>query len=62
MTVLASPFQIDETEAREGKFAGDDPFALATQWLAEAAKEEVNDPTAMALATAPMISLPPSRV
>ncbi|MAS42037.1 MAG: pyridoxamine 5'-phosphate oxidase [Rhodobacteraceae bacterium] len=62
MTVLASPFQIDETEAREGKFAGDDPFALATQWLAEAAKEEVNDPTAMALATVDASGLPNVRM
>lgn len=62
MTVLASPFQIDETETREGKFAGDDPFGLASAWLAEAAKEEVNDPTAMALATVDASGLPNVRM
>src|SRR5690606_23251511 len=36
---------------RNGIFAGDDPFAIARRWLAEAAKTEPNDPNAMALAT-----------
>ncbi len=36
---------------RHGIFAGDDPFALAQNWLEEAEKAEVNDHNAMALAT-----------
>ncbi|MEL6679111.1 MAG: pyridoxamine 5'-phosphate oxidase, partial [Pseudomonadota bacterium] len=37
---------------RTGIFAGDDPFALARAWLAEAEATEPNDPNAIALATA----------
>ena len=36
---------------RTGIFAGDDPFALARDWLAEAEASEPNDPNAIALAT-----------
>lgn len=36
---------------RSGLFAGDDPFAIAREWLAEAEKSEINDPNAVALAT-----------
>lgn len=36
---------------RSGIFAGDDPFALARAWLAEAETAEPNDPNAIALAT-----------
>ena len=36
---------------RDGIFAGDDPFALARAWLAEAETSEPNDPNAVALAT-----------
>ncbi len=36
---------------RSGIFAGDDPFAIARSWLAEAEKTEVNDPNAIALST-----------
>ena len=37
--------------ARTGIFAGDDPFAIARNWLAEAEASEPNDPNAIALAT-----------
>ncbi len=57
-----TPFRISETEARTGKFAGDDPFALAASWLAEAEKSEPNDPNAMALATADADGLPNVRM
>ncbi len=57
-----TPFRISETEARTGKFAGDDPFALAAAWLAEAEKSEPNDPNAMALATADADGLPNVRM
>ncbi|NDH03842.1 MAG: pyridoxamine 5'-phosphate oxidase, partial [Marivivens sp.] len=36
---------------RTGIFAGDDPFQLARDWLAEAEKSEINDPNAIALST-----------
>ncbi len=36
---------------RSGKFAGDDPFEIARNWLAEAEAKEPNDPNAIALAT-----------
>lgn len=47
---------------RGGKFAGDDPFALARAWLAEAEKAEVNDPNAIALATVDPDGLPNVRM
>ncbi|SMO34546.1 pyridoxamine 5'-phosphate oxidase [Paracoccus laeviglucosivorans] len=36
---------------RTGIFAGNDPYAIARSWLAEAEKTEPNDPNAIALAT-----------
>jgi pyridoxamine 5'-phosphate oxidase len=36
---------------RDGIFAGEDPFAIARAWLAEAEGQEPNDPNAIALAT-----------
>ena len=47
---------------RGGIFAGDDPFALARAWLAEAERSEVNDPNAMALATVDADGLPNARM
>ena len=47
---------------RSGIFAGDDPFAIARAWLAEAEKTELNDPNAMALATADGDGLPNVRM
>lgn len=47
---------------RDGKFAGDDPFALARDWLSEAEASEVNDPNAMALATVDPSGLPNVRM
>lgn len=43
-------------------FAGDDPFAKARDWLAEAEKAEVNDANAIALATADASGLPNVRM
>lgn len=62
MTVETRPFEIAETEARSGIFAGDDPFALAAAWLAEAEKTEPNDPNAIALATVDAAGLPNVRM
>lgn len=41
---------------------GDDPFHLFDTWMKEAAKSEVNDPTAMALATADASGFPDVRM
>jgi pyridoxamine 5'-phosphate oxidase len=47
---------------RTGIFAGDDPFEIARQWLAEAEKTEVNDPNAIALSTVDADGLPNARM
>ena len=47
---------------RSGIFAGDDPFALARAWLAEAEGQEPNDPNAIALATVDADGLPNVRM
>ena len=43
---------------RSGIFAGDDPFAIARAWLAEAEASEPNDPNAIALASVDADGLP----
>jgi pyridoxamine 5'-phosphate oxidase len=43
-------------------FAGDDPFAIARAWLAEAEAAEPNDPNAIALATVDAQGLPNARM
>jgi pyridoxamine 5'-phosphate oxidase len=47
---------------RTGIFAGDDPFLLARDWLAEAEKTEPNDPNAIALATVDPDGMPNARM
>lgn len=47
---------------RTGIFAGDDPFAIARSWLAEAEAQEPNDPNAIALATVDAEGLPNVRM
>ncbi|MFA3915679.1 pyridoxamine 5'-phosphate oxidase [Ruegeria hyattellae] len=47
---------------RGGIFAGNDPFVLARQWLAEAEKSEPNDANAIALATVDSQGLPNVRM
>lgn len=47
---------------RTGIFAGDDPFAIARRWLAEAEGTEPNDPNAIALATVDADGLPNVRM
>lgn len=47
---------------RDGIFAGDDPFQIARNWLAEAEKTEPNDPNAIALATVDAEGLPDVRM
>lgn len=47
---------------RGGIFAGEDPFQLARDWLAEAEATEPNDPNAIALATVDAAGLPNVRM
>ncbi|MFN5828835.1 MAG: pyridoxamine 5'-phosphate oxidase [Rhodobacterales bacterium] len=47
---------------RTGIFAGNDPFAIARAWLAEAEPKEPNDPNAIALATVDAAGLPNVRM
>ncbi len=47
---------------RGGIFAGDDPFAIARAWLAEAEGTEPNDPNAIALATVDDAGMPNVRM
>lgn len=47
---------------RSGIFAGDDPFAIARAWLAEAEATEPNDPNAIALASVDSDGLPNVRM
>ncbi len=47
---------------RSGIFAGEDPFAIAKSWLAEAEASEPNDPNAIALATVDAQGLPNVRM
>jgi pyridoxamine 5'-phosphate oxidase len=47
---------------RSGLFAGDDPFAIARAWLAEAENTEPNDPNAIALATVDGAGMPNVRM
>ncbi len=47
---------------RTGLFAGEDPFAIARAWLAEAEAQEPNDPNAIALATVDAKGLPNVRM
>ena len=47
---------------RDGIFAGDDPFAIASAWLAEATETEPNDPNAIALSTVDADGMPNARM
>lgn len=51
-----------EAKTKRDIFAGEDPFALAQAWLAEAEKSEPNDANAVALATADRSGLPNVRM
>ncbi len=47
---------------RDDKFAGEDPFVLVRQWLAEAEASEINDPNAIALSTVDASGMPNARM
>ena len=47
---------------RTGIFGGDDPFAIARDWLAQATAAEPNDPNAIALGTVDSDGLPNVRM
>lgn len=51
-----------DDSARDGIFAGDDPFALVRAWLAEAEASEPNDPNAIALSTVDADGMPNARM
>ena len=44
--------------SRTGKFAGENPFEIVSAWLEEASAGELNDPTAMQLATVDESGMP----
>ncbi len=47
---------------RNGIFAGEDPFEIARNWLAEATETEINDPNAVSLSTVDADGMPNVRV
>ena len=47
---------------RSGIFAGQDPYVIARDWLAEAERTEPNDPNAIALASVDALGLPNVRM
>ncbi|WP_093013339.1 MULTISPECIES: pyridoxamine 5'-phosphate oxidase [Roseivivax] len=47
---------------RTGIFAGEDPFEIARNWLAEASETEINDPNAIALSTVDADGMPNARM
>lgn len=49
-------------ERRSGIFTGEDPFALAQEWLSEAERTEPNDANAIALATVDEAGMPNARM
>lgn len=53
---------MDDASDRTGIFAGEDPFAIAREWLAEAEPKEMNDPNAIALATVDAAGMPNVRM
>lgn len=53
---------ISEASRRSGIFAGEDPYALARTWLAEAEETEPRDANAVALATVDETGLPNVRM
>ena len=53
---------ITDNSRRSGVFGGDDPYALAKAWLAEAEASEPNDPNAMALSTVDKSGMPNVRM
>lgn len=58
-----TPGDIEGTSAgRSGIFAGEDPFRIARDWLAEAEAREPNDPNAIALATVDAAGMPDARM
>jgi len=53
---------MQENAKRTGIFAGDDPFEIARNWLAEAEESEPNDPNAIALSTVDADGMPNARM
>ena len=55
-------WKVSKMAERSGKFAGEDPFALARSWLSEAEASEINDPNAIALSTVDASGMPNARM
>ncbi len=53
---------MQENAKRTGIFAGDDPFEIVRNWLAEAEQSELNDPNAIALSTVDADGMPNARM
>ena len=52
----------DQNPVSTGKFAGQDPFVIAQEWLKEAEAAELNDPNAIALSTVDSSGMPNVRM
>jgi len=60
--IVNNSYQGMVMSAREGLFAGTDPFGIARRWLAEAKEHEPNDADAIALATVDSEGMPNVRM
>jgi len=56
------PHDVNDQAAASAMFDIDEPFRLFDEWMADAADKEVNDPTAMALATVDGDGMPDIRM
>jgi len=52
----------DQNPVSAGKFAGQNPFVIAQEWLKEAEAAELNDPNAIALSTVDSSGMPNVRM
>jgi pyridoxamine 5'-phosphate oxidase len=60
---MTSPAALDDAQLADSEIpSGVDPFVLFAEWLAEAQENEINDPNAMALATATSDGTPSVRM
>ena len=57
-----NPKATSDMEKRTGIFEGNDPFAMARDWMSDAEAGELNDPNAMALSTVDAHGMPNARI
>ncbi len=60
--MTAKPHFPDQALTKDEHFGSNDPFSLFAAWLAEAEKSEINDPTALSLATVDSEGMPDVRM